>query len=177
MVDGVAPGLVFAAVMPDVLSGQVGLGVVSLLAVSFMLGVYLRATALLLAALVLSSGILGAFQAGSEHVLGMVWQDVILICALLQSYAGIRQHDMHKAALVSLVPWRGHTTRLISKDIKPRRVRPIAGRASEDRPDPVLRPLIAPTERMRVANRTPCSVSDRNARMEDAEDVNIFADF
>jgi hypothetical protein len=114
----------------------------------FMAGVFLRASALLLATCVLVSG---GFSQLHTFDMSSVWEDAVIVCAILLCYGPLRRHELHKAALFSTTAWRGEAARLVHGNVAPRRVRAKkrnAERGSGELTVRSLRPLIAPTSQM-----------------------------
>lgn len=146
----------------------------------FVFGFMLRATTLILAALVISSTIATYLLGDGDF--GALWQSLAFAASLLLCYASLRPYEMYKAALFPTLALRGGAARAMQKDVMPRRVT-LAKRPNirADDADNLrrMRPVIAPTEQMmgmsdRKTRPVPATPAQKDDWPED-DIVNIFA--
>ncbi len=160
---GIAPGPdlvpLFAPFMSD--SGATALStlVLFLLAYAMMAGIWLRITILLLAVTVVGESFMENFIIAEAPDLGAIWQDVVVLCALLQSLIHLTNRQLRKSAIVR----RSKPVRRIEAGDPSVRLR------RDELPEQVqARPLSTPPK--------PRPIKKRMTRDEEADEiVNIFA--
>ena len=178
--SGYDPLVIFGLILPMDSVAAVGSLAWLTFAGVFIFGFMLRATTLILAALVISSTI-ATYLMGNANF-GDLWQSLAFAASLLLCYASLRPYEMYKAALFPTLALRGGAARAMQKDIMPRRVT-LAKRATDKADDREnlrrLRPVIAPTEQMiGMSDRKERSMRETTRQTDDwPEDdiVNIFA--
>jgi len=151
LIEGFDQSALLRPFMPGMLADPAGTAVLFGLAACFMAGVHLRIFALALALFVLTSSLfatLAQFGAGTASVL---WHDLVLVCAILLSYAPLRRRELRHAALI-LRHRTGRFGRRGTRSVRPRRVKVPARnienaqrRPNSDEVAQALRPPIAPT--------------------------------
>lgn len=151
VIQGFDHAALFRPLIPGVWANLAGTAVLFGLAACFIAGIHLRIFALALALFVLASSLtamVSRFDAGAASVL---WHDLVLVCAILLSYAPLRRRELRHAALILRLRARRFGRRR-TRGIRPRRVKVPAKsiKAAQRRPNSTevskaLRPPIPPT--------------------------------
>lgn len=159
LIEGVAPSALFSAILDFQSADLIGTGLLFVIAVFFMSGLYLRLTSLMLALFILCSSLVENFMNYEVGVVSFFWRDLTLACAVLMSYSTFKRRDLRKATLILR---KGSRKRIVDENgITPRRVSPRSKsprRSSDADYERVLRPLIAPTHIIKDANLSTLSL-------------------
>ena len=159
---GIAPGPdlvpIFRQFMPDTWATMAGTAVLFLLAYAMMAGIWLRITILALAIVHVGSSFMDNFIFAVSPDVGVMWQDIVVLCALMQSLIHLTNRELRASTIL-----RRHTpVRRLEAGDPIVRLRPGALPPRVQAP-----PLTTPRK------ATPAPPSRKPA--EDDEIVNIFA--
>lgn len=178
---GFDPDVMALLVLPEKSASLITSVVLFGLSVLFVLGIYLRATTLLLSVFLVLTSLATFTVEGANAHLGVVWQGIALSAVLMMSYAPLRPNDMHKAMMFSTLAMRQKRVQVLQRTVVPRRIRPMARDGDTVRS---LRPLIPPTEQMLVRqdDGKPSQGAEERDLVsfddpQDPEETNIFARF
>jgi len=101
---GIAPGPdlvpIFEQFMPRSAATVLGTAVLFLLAYAMMAGMWLRITILCLAIILVGSSYMENFIFSEAPDVGTMWQDVVVLCALMQSLIHLTNRQLRKTAIV-----------------------------------------------------------------------------
>lgn len=125
LVTGVEQGALFAAFAPPMVADLLGSTLLFVASLTFMTGIYLRMSALVLALFVFSSSLIQNFLLVEVENISAFWRDITLVCAVILNYSNLNRQDMRRADLMRyrmLVKQR--EARMPMADVKPRRVTP-----------------------------------------------------
>ncbi|MEM7733217.1 MAG: hypothetical protein AAF280_10595 [Pseudomonadota bacterium] len=148
---GFDPFFLLGAILPGDIAQIIGGAALFTLAIAFICGVMLRVVSLILAGFLIFSATATVLLSNDVAAVGSLLQSIALGAAVMLCYGALRPHELYKTALFPVRTLRGAVAREIKNGVSPRRVRPKAGSARAERPDPFTRtfaPLIAPTEHM-----------------------------
>lgn len=153
LIEGFDQGALLRPLLPGMLADLAGTVVLFGLAACFMAGVHLRIFALALALFVLVSSLLALLPQFSAQAASFLWRDLVLVCAILLSYAPLRRRELRHAALIPRYR-EGLARRRRRGAVRPRRVKVKSVEAAQRRPNSAdvaqaLRPPIAPTNPIR----------------------------
>lgn len=155
---GIAPGpdlvAVFAQLMPETAAMTLGTAVMFMLAYAMMAGLWLRTTLLVLATMIVGTSFMENFILAETPDLGQIWQDIVVLCALLQNLIHLSNRQLRKTAIL-------------------RRHKPVR-RIEAGNPDPLLRLRTDPLpEKALVPAMVPANSGKQ--RKDDGDIANIFA--
>lgn len=122
LINGFAPGVIFAYYMSPDVAHLVGAAVVLNCSLLLFLGLFVRLASLYLAIVMLTSSIVTHFFGASEAVLTLFWQDLSLVGGLLLLYCTQSERDLRKQAVIVNKP--KHFSRGDIGIVTPRRVKP-----------------------------------------------------
>lgn len=185
LIQGFDHAALFRPLMPGTLADLAGKAALFGLAACFIAGIHLRIFALALALFVLVSGLSAAMTQFGAGAASALWRDLVLVCAILLSYAPLRRRELRHAALLLR-----HRARRISRRraraVRPRRVKVPAKsietaqrRPNSDEVAQALRPPIPPTgpigrpEDLSDSRDEAAAPNDASVENDDIE--NIFA--
>ncbi|MEQ9258050.1 MAG: hypothetical protein RIG84_03025 [Roseovarius sp.] len=172
LITGFDTSVMFKTTMAEGTARLAGTMVLFILAVSYMAGILLRQSCLMLAIFVLSSSICENFIFGQNQGIGPFWRDLVLVCAVLLSYSTLRRSEFRKAALVLRREHAALAGRENGRNVAPRRVS-VKGRTprrSSEEGDPrSMRPVIAPTAPIRRPPPLSLPAPDAPLRLEPYE--------
>lgn len=154
LIPGTDLTLLFLPVMSQTLATALSAGLVFGLAFLVMVGLYMRPAALVLGLMTLFSSYLKMVQLGVSDELGMFWRDLVLIAALMMTYAESAPRDYYMR-------------KMIRERVVPRRVR---GKPGQHAPRPTRMPQALAATMERQTRYGFLEIE------EDADIDNIFAD-
>lgn len=101
---GIAPGPdlvpIFEQFMPRSAATVLGTAVLFLLAYAMMAGMWLRITILMLAIILVGSSYMENFIFAEAPDVGEMWQDVVVLCALMQSLIHLTNRQLRRSSIV-----------------------------------------------------------------------------
>ncbi|MCW9042789.1 MAG: hypothetical protein OQK05_05540 [Pseudopelagicola sp.] len=101
---GIAPGPdlvpILEQFMPRTSATVLGTAVLFLLAYAMMAGMWLRITILLLAIILVGTSYMENFILAATPDLGTMWQEVVVLCALMQNLIHLTNRQLRKSAIV-----------------------------------------------------------------------------
>lgn len=149
LITGFDSSVMFKTMMPESAARLAGTLVLFTLAVSYMAGVLLRLSCLMLAIFVLSSSISENFIMMQNEAIGPFWRDLVLVCAILLSYSTLKRSEFRKAAVILRREHAALAGRERGRSVMPRRVsvksRPTRLGNEGDADSRPMRPVIAQT--------------------------------
>ncbi|MBO6603485.1 MAG: DoxX family protein [Roseicyclus sp.] len=164
LIPGTSLTPLLAQVAPEQLAAPLASLVVFSLAFLVMIGLYMRPAALILGMMTFLSSYLTMLELGVADELGAFWRDLVLVAALMLTYAenAPRDYRMRK---------------MIRHKVTPRRVVLAEGRAKTERPAPIA-PAVEPAAPapMPESEVIPFVARHHRARVAAAQAENIFAD-
>ncbi len=163
---GIAPGPdlvpIFAQFMPLTWATMAGTAMLFLLAYAMMAGIWLRITILALAIIHVGSSFMENFIFAQSPDLGTMWQDVVVLCALMQSLIHLTNRELRAS---SIVRRKKHVRRLEAGD-------PLGRLRPDGLPERVQTPpLTTPPKPKPEKAKTPAP----QKTAQDDDIVNIFA--
>lgn len=161
---GIAPGPdlvpLLGPFMSDTAATALSTLVLFMLAYAMMAGIWLRITILLLAVILVGESFMENFILAEAPDLGTIWQDVVVLCALLQSLIHLTNRQLRKSAIVR----RNKPVRRIEASD------PFVRLRADDMPERIQTPPIPTPSRPKSAEATPSKASTG-----DEDIANIFA--
>ncbi len=166
---GIAPGPdlvpIFHQFMPLPWATMSGTAMLFLLAYAMMAGIWLRITILALAIILVGSSFMENFIFADAPDLGTMWQDVVVLCALMQSLIHLTNRELRASSIVR----RKKPVRRIEAGDPLVRLRPDGLPAQVQTP-----PLKTPPKPKPEKPAKPAKPAPRDTAQDD-EIVNIFA--
>ena len=125
LVSGVDQSALFAGFAPPMIADLLGSTLLFVASLTFMTGIYLRMSALVLALFVFSSSLIQNFLLMEIEDISAFWRDITLVCAVILNYSNLNRQDMRRADLMRYrMLMKQREARLPMAEVKPRRVTP-----------------------------------------------------
>lgn len=166
LVQGFDQTALFIGLLPPEQAALAGSAFLMVLSLTFMTGIMLRLSALMLSLFVLCSSLMQSFVMMEPRGLSAFWRDMALVCAILLCYTPRRRRDVRKVRsfLREGSGWISRSRR--TGDVRPRRVA-LPGKTARRPESPdyqrMLRPLIAPTGPIRQPGADASNAAPRRA--------------
>ncbi|MBR9844211.1 MAG: hypothetical protein GYB25_13705 [Rhodobacteraceae bacterium] len=161
---GIAPGPdlipLFTPFMSVTVATAFSTLVLFLLAYAMMAGIWLRITILLLAVILVGESFMENFILAESPDLGTIWQDVVVLCALIQSLIHLTNRQLRKSAIVR----RSKPVRRLEAGD------PLVRLRSDDLPERMHTPPVTTTPKPK-----PVETIQSQKPVEDDDIANIFA--
>ena len=166
LVMGVDQKALFLPILRPIAADVIGSTVLVLVSLTFMTGVCLRLSALILALFVFCSSVVQNFVLADIENVSNFWRDLTMVCAVILTYSNMTPRDLRRANLARRARKKAvRRIRLPGDAVVPRRVQPPTLSAPK-KPRETRLVLELPSFMQKPADRT----------RRDMTDINLFAE-